>query len=63
MKQEIIIIDDDAKLNDDSLIWTLRDKYGDENIVFINKSQEGIDYVKNNLDKNLIVIIVKDSAA
>lgn len=57
MKQEIIIIDDDAKLNDDSLIWTLRDKYGDENIVFINKSQEGIDYVKNNLDKNLIVIL------
>ena len=57
MKQEIIIIDDDAKLNDDSLIWTLRDKYGDENIVFINKSQEGIDYVKTNLDKNLIVIL------
>ena len=57
MKQEIIIIDDDTKLKEDSLIYSLTDKYGVENVIFINKSQDGIDYVKNNLDKNLIIIL------
>lgn len=57
MKQEIIIIDDDTKLKEDSLIYSLTDKYGTENVIFINKSQDGIDYVKNNLNKNLIIIL------
>ena len=57
MKLEIVIIDDDLKLKDDPLVWSLKDKYGDENIKFINSSQEGINYILENLEKNLIVIL------
>ena len=57
MKLEIVLIDDDIKLKEDPLIWSLMDKYGQNNVVFINNSQEGIDYVTNNLTKNLIIIL------
>lgn len=57
MKLEIVIIDDDLKLKEDPLVWSLMDKYGQENIKFINNSQVGIDYVLNNLEKNIIVIL------
>ena len=57
MKLEIVIIDDDLKLIEDPLVWSLMDKYGEENIKFINSSQEGINYILGNLGKNLIVIL------
>ncbi|NHN27082.1 response regulator [Flavobacterium jejuense] len=57
MKIEIVIIDDDLKLKEDPLVWSLMDKYGEDNIKFINNSQEGIDYVLNNLGKNIIIIL------
>lgn len=57
MKIEIVIIDDEIKLGENSLMWSLTDKYGEENVQFINEAQLGIDYVKNNLDKNLIIIL------
>ncbi len=57
MKLEIVIIDDDLKLKEDPLVWSLMDKYGEENVIFINSSQEGIDYISNNLEKNIIIIL------
>lgn len=57
MKIEIVIIDDEINLGENSLMWSLTDKYGEENVQFINEAQLGIDYVKNNLDKNLIIIL------
>lgn len=57
MKLEIVIIDDDLKLKEDPLVWSLMDKYGEENVKFINSSQEGIDYISNNLEKNIIIIL------
>lgn len=57
MEFEIVIIDDSQKLRNDPLIWDLNDKFGEKNIIFKEKSQEGLDYVFNNIKKNMIVIL------
>ncbi len=57
MKVEIAIIDDDLKLKEDPLVWTLIDEYGNDNVKFINNSQDGIDYILDNISKNVIVIL------
>jgi hypothetical protein len=52
----IVVIHDDLTEND-PLIIELRGKYGDENVVFKKKSQEGLDYVLANLSQKIIVIL------
>lgn len=53
---KIVVIHDDLTDND-PLIIELRSAYGDENVVFIKKSQEGLEYVLNNLSQKLIVVL------
>jgi DNA-binding response OmpR family regulator len=53
---EIIVIDDNLKQSS-PLIVALGMSYQDENIKLFNKSSDGLEYVKNNLSKKLIVIL------
>ena len=53
--QIVVIHDDISEL--DPLIVELEIKYGKDNVKLIRKSQEGVDYVLNNLSKKMIVIL------
>lgn len=53
---EIIVIDDNLK-NTSPLIVALGITYGDNLIKLFNKSTEGLEYIKNNLTKKLIVVL------
>jgi DNA-binding response OmpR family regulator len=53
---EIIVIDDNLKI-EDPLIIELGMEYQDENVKLFTKSEEGLLYIKENLKKELIVIL------
>ena len=57
MSLNIIIIDDNDKLEEDALIWELKGKHGGENIKFISDPATGLQFIKDNLDKNTIVLL------
>ena len=57
MSVKIVIIDDNQKLKDDALVWELKDKFGAENVEFTSAPATGLEYVKSNLDSNLIVLL------
>ena len=53
---EIIVIDDNLKITS-PLIVALGIAYGDSFIKLFNKSSDGLEYIKNNLTKRLIVVL------
>ena len=53
---EIIVIDDNLNV-EDPLIIELGMEYGDQNVKLYTKSDDGLEYIKSNLDKELIVIL------
>lgn len=53
----IVLIEDDLKLKDDSLVWELQDRFGDQNVKFISKPQDGLTFIRQNLDRNIIVLL------
>jgi hypothetical protein len=53
---KIVVIHDDLTDNDPLLV-ELRSKYGPDNVIFKKKSQEGLDYVLNNLSQKIIVVL------
>lgn len=53
---EIIVIDDNLESNA-PLVIKLGMEYGDENIKLFSNSNDGLDYIKANLIKELIVIL------
>ncbi len=53
---KILIIHDDLSAND-PLIIDLKEIYGESNVILESKSSLGIDYVFNNLDHRLIVLL------
>ena len=57
MQIQILIIDDNIKLKEDTLIWELQDKYGENQVHFISDPNEAIDFIKNNLEKNMVVLL------
>lgn len=58
MDLKVVFIDDDiAKIKDDALTWELVDRYGDDNIEFFSDPTDGINFIKQNLDINLIVFL------
>ena len=54
---QIVVIDDTPKIKDDTLIWELQDKFGDDNVNVINEPEAGLEFIKANLDKNLIILL------
>ncbi len=56
---KIVIIHDDMDENY-PLVVMLKDKYQDENVVLFKHSQEGLNYVLENLGKKMIVLLDKN---
>lgn len=54
---QLLILDDNQKLSEDSLVWELQDKFGIESVQFLTKPSEGLEYIKLNLNKNIIVLL------
>lgn len=57
MEIYILIIDDNLKLKDDTLVWELEDRFGVKNVFFIAKPIEALEFINSNLDKNIIVLL------
>lgn len=57
MEIKIVVIDDDQRMQEDTLIWSLKDRFGDENVSFFLTPNEGLDYIGNNLEDNMIVLL------
>ena len=55
MEVTFVIIDDSKEIEEHPLYFTIEDKY--KNVVFFTNPQEGLDYIKNNLKINLIVLL------
>lgn len=56
---KIVVIHDDMD-DDYPLIVMLKDKYSDENVIFFKHSQEGLNYVLENLGKKMVVLLDKN---
>lgn len=54
---KIVVIDDDQRMQEDALIWSLKDRFGDENVSFFLTPTEGLNHIKNNLENNMIVLL------
>lgn len=57
MEIELIFIDDEQKMQDDAIVWSVEDRFGEENIKKFLTPEEGLSYIEGNLDKNLIIIL------
>lgn len=55
MNITIVYIDDDAKMKDDAFLDDIKDEVDD--ILYFEKSSDGLSYVKDNIDKNIVVIL------
>jgi hypothetical protein len=54
---QIVIIDDDRKMPDSPLFQKLCSIYKKENIVWIENQDDGLAYIKSNLNKRTVVIL------
>lgn len=57
MEVKILIIEDNLNYKEDALVWELNDRFSPENIVFIEKPEEALAFIRNNLDSNIIVFL------
>ncbi|KAA5821379.1 response regulator [Algibacter amylolyticus] len=55
MNVTFVIIDDNEEIREHSLLFTLEDKY--KNVNFYSNPNEGLQFIKDNLDVNLIVLL------
>jgi len=55
MEVTFVIIDDSKDIEDHALLFSLEDKY--KNVIFFDKPTEGLRFVQENLDINLIVLL------
>ncbi|WP_127138046.1 response regulator [Flagellimonas oceanensis] len=57
MDINIVVIDDNQKMQEDSLIWSLEDRFGKGNVHFFLTPKDGLVFIKENLQKNIIVLL------
>lgn len=55
MPISIVYIDDDEKMKDDAFLDDIRDEV--DEILYFEKPSEGLSYVKQNIDKSIVVIL------
>lgn len=55
MNITIVYIDDDVKMREDAFLDDISDEV--EGILYFEKPSDGLSYVKNNIDKNIVVIL------
>lgn len=63
MDIHIVIIEDDYKYQEDTLVWRLKDRFGDSNVHFFLNPFEGVQFVKAHLELNMIVLLDIDFPA
>ena len=51
----VVYIDDDIKMKEDAFLDDIEDEV--DEIVYFEKPSEGLDYIKNNIDKNIVTIL------
>lgn len=56
-RTKIVTIHDGLDTIDDPLLVELRMKFGDDAVEFFENSNEGLDYVLNNLDQKMVVLL------
>ncbi|MBO0356216.1 hypothetical protein J0656_19520 [Muricauda ruestringensis] len=59
---KILVIHDDLFEND-PLLYTLRERFGRDNVILEKKSSQGLEYIYNNLSSKLIVLLDFDLGA
>ena len=57
---QIVIIDDDPEMESRPLYEELVEKYGKESIIWKENSDDGLSFIKKNLDKRTIIILDYD---
>lgn len=55
MNLTVVYIDDDIKMKEDAFLDDIEDEV--DEIVYFEKPSEGLDYIKNNIDKNIVTIL------
>ncbi|MBO3116965.1 response regulator [Winogradskyella sp. DF17] len=55
MEVTFVIIDDNKEIEEHPLLFTLEDKF--KNVKFFSNPQEGLNFIKSNLEINLIVLL------
>ena len=55
MKITIVYIDDDAKMKDEAFLDDIKDEVDD--ILYFEKPADGLSYVQDNIDKDVVVIL------
>ena len=55
MEVTFVVIDDNKNIEEHSLLFSIEDKYN--NVKFFDNPLEGLNFIKNNLDINLIVLL------
>ena len=55
MNVTIVYIDDDKKMQEDAFLDDISDDVNE--ILYFEKSSEGLSYINENIDKNIIVIL------
>ena len=55
MNITIVYIDDDTKMRDDAFLDDISDEVDD--IQYFERPSDGLSYIKNNIDKNIVVIL------
>ena len=53
---KILVIHDDM-LENDPLLYTLKEKFGEDNVLLEKKSSKGLEYIYDNLSTKLIVLL------
>lgn len=56
---KIVVIDDNFQ-NDDYLLLSLREKYGEDNVLLFKTSEDGLYYIFGNLASKIIVLLDMD---
>ena len=55
MNLTIVYIDDDEKMQEDAFLDDINDQVNE--ILYFEKPTEGLAYVKENIDKNIVVLL------
>ncbi|MCR9154058.1 MAG: response regulator [Bacteroidetes bacterium] len=55
MKVNFVVLDDSEDIEDHSLLYSIEDKY--DKVHFFNNPNEGLEFIKENLSLNLIVLL------
>lgn len=57
MKLQVLIVEDNQKYKEDTLVWELEDKFGAENVNFIVDPKEALSFIRDSLDTNILVFL------